>query len=247
MSIKRTVAALAAAAVLLAAGSAFADSLFLANWGVDPYTGQWSPNPARLGGIRYWSMSAVEDDVNRSTQLDGGHNYGYVGPGYGGQPFDAEAMYVALDARYLYLGVITGTPPSYTYNGQQNYGAPDPWRSRGYLAGDIFLTVGGQQYAVEVQHAGGTPSGEAVKGTLATLGSEEFSSESSPYQVDDAHSHLTGTLALTPAQFNYSPLNGSQAQYLYQHDNVADAVSLYDHYALEVKTPSPSSTGASAA
>jgi len=100
----------------------------LADWGVNAVSAQWIPgssavvtgslgNPVRgeVNGIRY----AVEDVVG---------NYGYVQPGYGGQTFDVEAMYMKAGKDSLSIAIVTGFPKS---------------GAQGYTAGDIALAFSG--------------------------------------------------------------------------------------------------------
>lgn len=101
----------------------------LSDWGVNAASARWIPgdastivtgalgNPVRgiANGITY----AVEDVVG---------NYGYVQPGYGGQTFDVEAMYMKADHDLLSIAVVTGFPRS---------------GARGYTAGDIALAFSG--------------------------------------------------------------------------------------------------------
>ncbi|MCP5159050.1 MAG: hypothetical protein H6974_07330 [Gammaproteobacteria bacterium] len=59
---------------------------------------------------------AVEDYLGG----DGGRVY----PGYGGQAYDAEALYVTLDADNLYIALVTGHDPNTKQQGN-NYAAGD--------------------------------------------------------------------------------------------------------------------------
>ncbi|WP_456433213.1 hypothetical protein, partial [Thermosulfuriphilus sp.] len=65
----------------------------LSDWGVVPGT-DWSP----LSGAFF----AEEDNAPNSS--------GYIGPGYGDQPYDVEALYVTWDSAKLYLAIVTGFP-----------------------------------------------------------------------------------------------------------------------------------------
>ncbi|MBB4014267.1 PEP-CTERM sorting domain-containing protein [Niveibacterium umoris] len=49
---------------------------------------------------------------------------GFLSPGYGGQAYDAEALYVDFDATTLYLGLITGMNPAMRM-GNGNYAPGD--------------------------------------------------------------------------------------------------------------------------
>ncbi|MBM3344171.1 MAG: hypothetical protein FJY56_18970 [Betaproteobacteria bacterium] len=76
-----------------------------ADWGIQANgtVAGWTPN----AGIRY----TVEDQSNA--------NGGFLSPGWGGQAYDAEALYItwgkkADNQTYLYLGMITGHNPALT-------------------------------------------------------------------------------------------------------------------------------------
>ena len=86
-----------------------------ADWGVrnNGNVAGWTPN----SGVLY----TVEDQSNA--------NGGYLSPGWGGQAYDAEALYLTWYTRtdgqtYLALGLITGHDPS-TPNGSNSYGRGD--------------------------------------------------------------------------------------------------------------------------
>jgi hypothetical protein len=69
------------------------------DWGIAPgpyHASDWVPD----AGI----FHTVED-------YEPGSADGYVGPGWGGQLFDAEALYFTHDLDYAYFGVVTGFPP----------------------------------------------------------------------------------------------------------------------------------------
>lgn len=70
----------------------------LSDWGVSPGSfgsSDWSPNT----GIHY-----TEEDQSPSIN--------FLDPGYGGQTFDAEAMYIDFDNTNLYFAIVTGFPSS---------------------------------------------------------------------------------------------------------------------------------------
>lgn len=80
------------------------------NWSDKNKNNDWTPN----AGIYY----TVEDYL--------GDSGGFVGPGYGGQAYDAEALYVTWDAANLYVGLVTGHNPNTKQNpGKNSYGAGD--------------------------------------------------------------------------------------------------------------------------
>lgn len=86
-----------------------------ADWGIknNGTVAGWTPG----SGITF-----VVEDQNNS-------NGGYLSPGWGGQAYDAEAMYLTTYTRangqtYLAIGMITGHDPN-TPNGSNSYGRGD--------------------------------------------------------------------------------------------------------------------------
>lgn len=121
-----------------------ASPLFLPDWGVS--YGNWAPVGSVPQAHSWW----VEDYISG--------NNGYLGPGYGGNEFDVEALYIGLDSNYLYLAVITGMP----------LGGRDGWGghyTEHYDPGDMALDITGDgvyDYAVDVSAAGALRSGNLV-------------------------------------------------------------------------------------
>ncbi len=95
------------------------------DWKVNPKTGDWIPK----SGVFY----TVEDYVGPG---------GYVGPGWGGQRFDAEAMYLDWDDTNLYLALVTGFPRTAVKIGDQYYSAGD--------IGIDFGVDGTYDYGIEI-------------------------------------------------------------------------------------------------
>jgi len=91
------------------------------DWGIDLGPGSaadWDP----LAGVQgSWPGGA-----NNEYDYTGGSS-GWVYPGYGGQDYDAEALYFAYDDTYAYFGVATGFPSDGISN---------------YRPGDIALDFG---------------------------------------------------------------------------------------------------------
>lgn len=81
-----------------------ASTLFLENWGISP--GNWIP-----GSMPSHVKSTVEDYTANGP--------GFVGPGWGGQPFDAEAAYLGFKNSKVYIAIVTGMPQT---------GSKDIWR-----------------------------------------------------------------------------------------------------------------------
>jgi len=96
---------------LSAQAAAYTIDADLADWGLHA-TGSatdWTPNAS----VEAW---IVEDQTGgRGT---------YLSPGWGGQDYDVEALYVDYDANFLYLALVTGHSPL-THQGNGNYAAGD--------------------------------------------------------------------------------------------------------------------------
>lgn len=113
--------------VLVCADTAMAYNIngWVADWGVHPKVGDWEPNP----GVYY----TVEDYVSPGGQ---------VYPGWGGQQFDAEALYLDWDDTNLYLALVIGFPKTGVfYDGTY------------YSAGDIAIDFGVDgvyEYGIEI-------------------------------------------------------------------------------------------------
>ena len=94
---------------LLTAGPAAALTINVdgdpSDWGIDP--GAWGASDWEpFAGVQ--GTWGGDEDFNPSTP--GGQVY----PGYGGQAYDAEAMYFTFDGTYAYFAVVSGVPPTGT-------------------------------------------------------------------------------------------------------------------------------------
>ncbi len=156
------------AAVLLSfssASMAYVVDGDLSDWGITP-TGSasdWTPNT----GVIY-----TEEDQHDN----------FLNPGYGGQIYDAEAIYLDWDNDTLYYAVVTGRPQTETH----------------YPSGDIFFDFGSNgsyEFAVETRGNTTTESGAstvgAAKGDLYLVGTHE---NGDPYTQSGATELLTGNL-----------------------------------------------------
>lgn len=100
-------AAFAALVVLgLAAAPAAARTITIddqscADWGIKP--GPWESSD-------WVPFADVQGTQDNSDDYRPGTAGGRVGPGWGGQTFDAEAIYFTRDADYAYFAVVTGFP-----------------------------------------------------------------------------------------------------------------------------------------
>ncbi len=116
-----------ASALLLAAGlaaSAAAQAVVitvdgnLADWGLkrNGNANDWIPDPAL----------ALVEGVNWKVEDQTGGANSFLNPGWGGQAYDAEALYVYLDSSYLYIALVTGLSPNTVTNPALNtYGPGD--------------------------------------------------------------------------------------------------------------------------
>ncbi len=132
---------------------------------------------------------------------------GEVGPGYGGQGYDAEALYFTRDASNGYIAIVTGFPQAGRADSRY---APNGW----IYAGDIAMSFDGMkdvyEYGIQTSSdavpqngiMGGTPGDLWRVSTWST--SNEGTSFSSYYQesnpasiksVTDLSPLFSGTLA----------------------------------------------------
>lgn len=136
-----------ALAGMLSAGVAQAISVDgnLSDWGVQ-----------RNGAASGWNSSVafytVEDDHDS-----------FLSPGYGGQLYDAEAMYVTWDRSNLYIALATGHNPLTSNNPAAN----------SYAAGDLaidFGVNGSFDFGVELLGGGATTRGHVYSNVNWGLG-----------------------------------------------------------------------------
>ncbi len=137
-------------------------SLFLGDWGVS--YGNWGTN----GNAPPQVFSVVEDWVSG--------NNGYLDPGYGGDAYDVEAVYIGWDATDLYLAVVTGFPLAGRTHTNGDFYAP----------GDLALDVSGDgtyDYAVDVSAGGLLRSGGLTWENPAISGQAAWGGVSDPLRV----------------------------------------------------------------
>lgn len=135
---------------LLNAGSAqaFAIDGSLSDWGVR--------NSGTAAGL-------TPNSSVKAHTLEDQHGSAYLNPGYGGQAYDAEAMYVAWDVGNLYIGIMTGHSPLTANNPARN----------SYGAGDIAIDFGINgifEYGVELLGSATTTRGHVYSGVNWAVG-----------------------------------------------------------------------------
>lgn len=200
-------------AILSFATPLHATSLFLNSWGIS--YGNWVPTSLPLYVSEY---HIVEDYIATNlSPWDTNGIYGFVDPGWGGDTFDAEALYLGLSSTNLYVAIVTGTPQG---------GALDPF-SRGrypteYEPGDIALDLnndGTYEFAITTR----TDEQFAPPGTLLydDLSWQETAFFSYLYAVSSANSQ-------TPLGVNFS-------YSLFDTSFVKERI--INHYAIEAVVP----------
>lgn len=169
----------------------------LADWGINPVdpTAYDKPDSHWLSSLSTVA-SFIEDDidiryVNPQKQYK-------VGPGYGGQNFDIERMYLAYDQDYLYVAIVSGVDQA---------GQWDPYRNRVSEAGDIFFDLGCDgvwDFAVETSPGAGGVYRDATPATVNDwwIGGYDFN-QTNPANIIPGQSQLIGTLATGLADGTY--------------------------------------------
>ncbi|RJP72355.1 MAG: PEP-CTERM sorting domain-containing protein [Candidatus Abyssobacteria bacterium SURF_17] len=178
-------------------------------------------SPTIEGSLADWNMGFAPDwyppndwvpsDPNISYELDPDSGW-YLGPGYGGQPFDAEAMYAFYSTPdgYLYVAVVTGMPPT----GSTNDGTR-------YMPGDIAIDFGqDESYEIGV----GVPTTETTGGTSNVILNPDWTNPTFTQFIDDSApvSMVGGTGTDT----------GSDAQIAYNNNYYGSY-----HYVIELAIP----------
>jgi hypothetical protein len=94
-----------------------------------------------ISNLNYWLAQApvgkgsdweAKTGITNSEVEDGPDPSGYLGPGFGGQHYDAEAIYVELTQDFLNIAVVTGLNPD----------NPQKPGSNSYAPGDIAIDFG---------------------------------------------------------------------------------------------------------
>lgn len=165
----------------------------LSDWGLqrNGNAADWTPHAL----AKAW---AVEDQT--------GGRGGYLTPGYGGQAYDVEALYVAYDTSYLYLALVTGHNPLTSDSG--NNFAP------GDFAVD-FGRNGSYEFGLETTGSNGTPQGGlyAVSEWGAGLW---LAANEGPTSILDGILLGTGDVAYTTTGISNMGIHTADQHYFYE-------------------------------
>jgi hypothetical protein len=188
-----------AGAVLMtasAAGQAITVDGNLADWGLS-FSGNASDWTTSKPGV----LSVVEDQSNA--------NGGYLNPGWGGQAYDAEAMYMTWNATHLYVAMVTGHNPATVNNpGGNSYG-------RGDFAFDFNLDGTWDFGFATANRTGGITQGSLYRTTNANWAYGLWSGPQVLGPSTDATALTGGTLAgvgslfISGVQTNMGALGGN--------------------------------------
>ncbi len=178
---------------------------------IDGSLSDWGVDLLASGGPDWTPYAAVAYKVEDATNPSDPTAPFYVGPGIGGQPFDAEAMYAYCNSSdgYLYVAVVSGMPATGTY-----------YKGELYTPGDLAINFTGGtpwEYGVEVTpNPGGAFDQGTLVGDVVWDPPSDFPISSFPASIGD------GTDTLEDALFAYSGA-------------INDGV--YDHYVIEMGIP----------
>ncbi len=163
----------------------------------------WVPDPG------YGGAYLIEDAVGSG---------GYLGPGYGGQPYDLEALYVErVGDRYLITGIsgapqvgAPGDPPPLSDPSAREYGIGDFFVGvmNGSSLDPLFaIEMDGYTYGIDgngytVSQDPANPRGAIVTDMGTRNGLPDWGGVSDPVQIDGASGTVVGY-----ATMNYEYLN----------------------------------------
>ncbi|MBF0331133.1 MAG: PEP-CTERM sorting domain-containing protein [Candidatus Omnitrophica bacterium] len=167
----------------------------LSDWGVTP--GAWSgPLNARVNSSDWVPNAGIRSTVEDYDPIGNGQ----VGPGWGGQNFDAEAMYAAYDSTNLYFAIVTGKNPGiesnerpgdiafdFGSNGSYEYGIETVTRGN-FTAGNLYAV---NTWKTDPYWGTHTPTEMNTVNRLLGVGSFIYTSTSYP----GSHYVIEGSIA----------------------------------------------------
>lgn len=144
--------------------SAFTVNGNLADWGLDVRNGDWTPS----SGIH----ATIEDQHGSGAY--------YLSPGWGGQAYDAEAIYAAIVGETLYIALVTGHNPNTLNKPSAN----------SYGAGDFAIDLGNNgsyELGIKVKTENGLLRGGVYGNASWNYGLWNSSGAYDPAHPDHAH------------------------------------------------------------
>lgn len=195
----------------------FALALLVSSWAlaqtyvIDGSISDWAINPTTLRSSTARGQT-FEDQTGASTGV-------YLGPQYGGQVYDAEAIYVDWNLTTLYVGILTGMPPTHV-----NYSPGDILFDFNYSPIDSNLgSTSTPDYGlVLTTHMGLTP-GNLYQGTTWLQGE---AAASSMYAVAVKTGTVVGTSSTVSMVYAATPITGLGAYTTDAHYFIEAAVPL---------------------
>lgn len=163
----------------------------LSDWGIDPAT--WLPADASI-------HRTIEDQTGGASV--------YLNPGWGGQAYDAEALYAAIVGNQLFIALATGHSPLTLHKpGANSYGAGD--------FGIDFGKDGSYELAINYKHV--LPGSQQDFGVQAGVYTNPTWAMGLFYETDPAYpvlqtkrpAYLTGGTQIGLADLDYTT-NGVQ-------------------------------------
>ncbi|MBI5141350.1 MAG: hypothetical protein HZA20_04050 [Nitrospirae bacterium] len=197
---KRFIRAIAIAVMVMAAGDASAISILVGggvgDWGITDQTNGFATTDAVNAPV-----SGYNNGVWYVEEKGAKDPWGYVGPGYGGYPFDIQGLYFTYDESFMYVASILGTPPE----GSRGVWNGTTWGGTEYL-GDIALSFDGStskyEYGLETR---GTDRGKFKQ--VDTWTAAAYFPQSSPSDIK------TGSNTGLGSGFVYEKLPGMSSLY----------------------------------
>mgnify|MGYP001369125919 CR=1 FL=1 len=191
---------------MISSGGAYAYTIDgnLSDWGIshNGNANDWTPN----SGVSFFS---VEDQSGSGAY--------YLNPGWGGQNYDAEAMYVAWDNSNLYIAVATGHNPNTSNTGGN------------YAVGDIAIDIGNNgswDYGIELKGDAGLTQSHIYSSPSWAYGiwTNTGAYTSNPATADHAHptSMISGSdsglvsLSYTTSGTSGYGINATDLHYFYE-------------------------------